>query len=165
MAKYKEWLEGDNLILLEGWARDGLTDEQIAHNIGINRDTLYTWKKKYPDFADTLKKTKEVVDRQVENALSCHYPKRDKNNERTTRNHEKGGNARCLCQSAEYAAGKNRSAKCASVKRTDIDIMTGNAGIKNQQRSTIRRNGYGRKRQSRLGLADAMNTSKRRRAE
>lgn len=71
MAKgiYKEWIQGDNLLLLQGWARDGLTDEQIAHNIGINRDTLYTWKKKYPDFADVLKRTKEVVDRQVENAL------------------------------------------------------------------------------------------------
>ena len=71
MAKgvYKEWLEKDNLLLLQGWARDGLTDEQIAHNMGISTTTLYEWKKKYPEIADTLKKTKEVVDRQVENAL------------------------------------------------------------------------------------------------
>ena len=71
MAKgvYKEWLEKDNLLLLQGWARDGLTDEQIAHNMGISTTTLYEWKKKYPDFADVLKRTKEVVDRQVENAL------------------------------------------------------------------------------------------------
>ena len=71
MAKgvYKEWIQGDNLLLLQGWARDGLTDEQIAHNMGINRDTLYTWKNRFPVIADTLKKTKEVVDRQVENAL------------------------------------------------------------------------------------------------
>ena len=71
MAKgqYKEWLEKDNLLLLQGWARDGLTDEQIAHNMGISTTTLYEWKKKYAEIADTLKKTKEVVDRQVENAL------------------------------------------------------------------------------------------------
>lgn len=71
MAKgvYKEWLEKDNLLLLQGWVRDGLTDEQIAHNMGISTTTLYEWKKKYPEIADTLKKTKEVVDRQVENAL------------------------------------------------------------------------------------------------
>ena len=71
MAKgvYKEWLEKDNLLLLQGWARDGLTDEQIAHNMGISTTTLYEWKKKYSEIADTLKKTKEVVDRQVENAL------------------------------------------------------------------------------------------------
>ena len=71
MAKgqYKEWLEKDNLLLLQGWARDGLIDEQIAHNMGISTTTLYEWKKKYSEIADTLKKTKEVVDRQVENAL------------------------------------------------------------------------------------------------
>ena len=68
-GKYKEWLEPDGLLLLEGWARDGLTDEQIACNMGINRDTLYTWKNRFPVIADTLKKTKEVVDREVENAL------------------------------------------------------------------------------------------------
>lgn len=68
-GKYAEWLEGDNLILLKGWARDGLTDEQIAHNMGISPCTLYEWKKKYPEIAETLKKSKEVVDLEVENAL------------------------------------------------------------------------------------------------
>ena len=67
--KYEYWLTPEGLIKLEGWARDGLTDEQIAKNIGINRDTLYRWKKAYPDFSDALKKGKEVIDRQVENAL------------------------------------------------------------------------------------------------
>ena len=71
MAKgvYKEWLEKDNLLLLQGWARDGLTDEQIAHNMGINVATLYRWKNEHSEIRDTLKKTKEVVDREVENAL------------------------------------------------------------------------------------------------
>ena len=126
--------------------------------MGINVATLYRWKNEHSEIRDTLKKTKEVVDREVENALSCHYPKRDKNNERTTRNHEKGGNARCLCQSAEYAAEKNRLAKYASAKRTDTDIMTVNAGTKNQRPFTIRRNGYGCRKQSRLGLAAVTNT-------
>lgn len=67
--KYETWLEPDNLIKLEGWARDGLTDEQIAHNIDINRTTLYAWKEKYTDFSNALKRGKEVVDRIVENAL------------------------------------------------------------------------------------------------
>ena len=69
MAKINEWLEKDKLILLEGWARDGLTDEQIAKNIGINRTTLYDWKKKEVNIADALKKGKEVIDFEVENAL------------------------------------------------------------------------------------------------
>ena len=34
LSKINEWLKKDKLILLEGWARDGLTDEQIAKNIG-----------------------------------------------------------------------------------------------------------------------------------
>lgn len=68
-GKYHEWLEGDNLILLQGWARDGLTNEQIAQNIGISEHTLYEWVKKYPQFAQTLKKTKDIVDKEVENAL------------------------------------------------------------------------------------------------
>lgn len=68
-GKYEEWLSDDKLLLLEGWARDGLTDEQIAHNIGITAKTLYEWKNKYSVISDTLKKGKEVVDIQVENAL------------------------------------------------------------------------------------------------
>lgn len=56
-------------MLLQGWARNGLTDEQIAHNMGICRDTLFEWKKKFPKISDTLKKTKEIVDTEVENAL------------------------------------------------------------------------------------------------
>lgn len=69
MAKIKEWLEKDNLILLEGWARDGLTFEQIAHNIGINVTTLREWRKKEPTISTILKKGREVVDYEVENAL------------------------------------------------------------------------------------------------
>lgn len=68
-GKYVEWLEPDKLLIIEGWARDGLVDEQIAKNIGINPATLYVWKQKYPEFSDALKKGKEVVDREVENAL------------------------------------------------------------------------------------------------
>lgn len=69
MAKYQEWLEGDNLILIQGWARDGLSDEQIAHNMGIAYSTLREWKKKYSALSAVLKKTKDVVDKEVENAL------------------------------------------------------------------------------------------------
>ena len=69
MAKINDWLENDKLILLEGWAKNGLTDEQIAKNIGINRTTLYDWKKKEVNIADALKKGKEVIDFEVENAL------------------------------------------------------------------------------------------------
>ena len=68
-GKSEEWRTKEGLTLIGGWARDGLTDEQIAHNMGISRSTLNEWKKKYPDISDTLKKGKDVVDIQVENAL------------------------------------------------------------------------------------------------
>lgn len=68
-GKYEQWLTPECLLKIEGWARDGLTDAQIAEKMGIRRGTLYDWCKKYTDISDTLKKGKEVVDRQVENAL------------------------------------------------------------------------------------------------
>lgn len=68
-GKYQEWLEPEGLLKLEGWARDGLTDEQIAKNMGVRTSTLYDWKKKYSEISESLKKGKEVVDRAVENAL------------------------------------------------------------------------------------------------
>lgn len=68
-GKYQKWLEPESLILLEGWARDGLTDEQIAKNMGISYSTLKDWKNKYPAISATLKKGKEIVDTEVENAL------------------------------------------------------------------------------------------------
>ena len=69
MAKIDEWLEQDKLILLEGWARDGLTYEQIAHNMGIGLTTLKEWRQKEPTIQSVLKKGREVVDYEVENAL------------------------------------------------------------------------------------------------
>ena len=68
-GKYQRWLEPDGLLLLEGWARDGLTDEQIAHNMGCAYSTLREWKDKYPALSAALKRGKEVVDIEVENAL------------------------------------------------------------------------------------------------
>ena len=68
-GKYQYWLTSEGLTLLEGWARDGLTDEQIAHNMGISAATLYNWKSKYLEIVEALKKGKDVIDREVENAL------------------------------------------------------------------------------------------------
>ena len=69
MAKYTEWLTEEGLLKIEGWARDGLTDKQVAHNMNIAESTLHDWKKKYSVLSESLKRGKEVVDRQVENAL------------------------------------------------------------------------------------------------
>lgn len=68
-GKYQKWLEPDGLLLLEAWARDGLTDEQIAGKCDVAVSTLYEWKKRYSEISEALKKGKEVVDVEVENAL------------------------------------------------------------------------------------------------
>ena len=68
-GKYAYWLTEEGLIKLEGWAKDGLSDEQIADNMGIATSSLYVWKNKYVEIAEALKKGKEIVDRHVENAL------------------------------------------------------------------------------------------------
>lgn len=67
--KYERWLTKEGLALLGGWAKEGLTDEQIAANMGIARSTLAEWKNKYPDIGNVLKENKEVADYNVENAL------------------------------------------------------------------------------------------------
>lgn len=71
MAKgqYKKWLENDNLILLQGWKRNGLTDEQIAGNIGVTPRTLENWKKKYVQIFRALKVGKEQANFAVEGKL------------------------------------------------------------------------------------------------
>ena len=59
-GKYEKWLKEENLLLLEGWARDGLTDEQIAKNMGITAKTLWEWKKRYGNICNALDR-KSVV--------------------------------------------------------------------------------------------------------
>lgn len=66
---FEYWTSKDGLILLEGWARDGLTNEQIAHNMGVHVATLYKWKNRSDKMDEALKRSKEIVDREVENAL------------------------------------------------------------------------------------------------
>lgn len=64
-----EWLDEDNLELLECWSRDGYTLQDIAERIGINRATLDQWRKVYPEIALALKRGREIIDYKVENAL------------------------------------------------------------------------------------------------
>ena len=70
MAKSKYFTHVEpKLKLVECWARDGLTDEQIANNLGIAYSTLREYRDKYSALSAALKKGKEIVDYEVENAL------------------------------------------------------------------------------------------------
>lgn len=71
MAKttYKDWEAEEKILLLQGWARNGLTNEQIASNMDIVVSTLWEWRKKSPKISNALKIGKDEADIQVENAL------------------------------------------------------------------------------------------------
>lgn len=68
-SKVEYWLTSEGLALLSGWAASGLTDDDIATNMGIVRSTLNEWKNKYSDISDTIKKNKEQADYIVEGSL------------------------------------------------------------------------------------------------
>ena len=71
MAKttYKDWEAEEKILLLQGWARNGLTNEQIASNMDIVVSTLWEWRKKSTKISKALKIGKDEADIQVENAL------------------------------------------------------------------------------------------------
>lgn len=56
-------------MLVEGWARDGLSDEQISKNMGVAYSTFRVWLDKFSALSAALKKGKAPVDLQVENQL------------------------------------------------------------------------------------------------
>src|SRR5699024_218858 len=67
--KWDKIMDDSKLTLVEGWKRDGLSDEQVANNLGISYTLLKEWKKKYPTFLTAIKKGKEVSDYELENTL------------------------------------------------------------------------------------------------
>lgn len=71
MAKttYTDWEAEEKILLLQGWARNGLTNEQIASNMDIVVSTLWEWRKKSSKISNALKIGKDEADIQVENAL------------------------------------------------------------------------------------------------
>lgn len=76
MRKWDPWLTEDGLLRIRGWARDGLTDKDIAKNMRVSCSTLREWKKRHAAIAEALSQGKDAADRVVENALyksACGY--------------------------------------------------------------------------------------------
>ena len=69
MAKSKWDQVQSKLHLVEKWARDGLREDQICKNLGISVTTLEVYKKQYPEVVKALKKGKETLITELENAL------------------------------------------------------------------------------------------------
>lgn len=57
------------LFKIKMWARNGLSDEQIAKNLNISLSTYYDYKNKFSEFSEALRDGKEISDYEVENAL------------------------------------------------------------------------------------------------
>lgn len=54
---------------IRAWLEAGLTERQIAKNVGVSKATFETYKHKYPDFLALIKKGRATLVREVENAL------------------------------------------------------------------------------------------------
>lgn len=68
-GKYEKWLRPENLQLIKSWAKNGLSDADIAKNIGISKETFYRWVRIYSDFSDALRIGKDSADAIIENQL------------------------------------------------------------------------------------------------
>lgn len=95
--KLKDWIEKDNLTILKGWARDGMTDKEIAKAIGISRSSFYNWIKKSNEFEEAIKDGRRPLNVEVEDAFikECkgYYV-----NEVTTITHPDGTTSRKITQ-------------------------------------------------------------------
>lgn len=65
----KSWERPERLLLLKGWARDGLRMAEIAQKCGVSISTLYRWKKSSERIGIALEKNRELADRAIEDAL------------------------------------------------------------------------------------------------
>lgn len=68
-AKSDAWLTEEGLLRIAGWARDGLTDKQIAGQMGVAYSTLRAWRDRFPALSAALKCARDVADRKIENEL------------------------------------------------------------------------------------------------
>ena len=51
------------------FASEGMTDSQIAYQLGISRSTFYNYKQQQPRFAEAIDVGRDVIDSRVENRL------------------------------------------------------------------------------------------------
>lgn len=62
------WLHGEGLPMVKRWLENNLYDKQIAENIGIDRTTLYRWRKENEEFNTMFINLREEGNIILENA-------------------------------------------------------------------------------------------------
>lgn len=70
---YRDWVKNGELenilLLVKKWREDGAGLDEIAEKLKISRTTLFKYQNDHADFADALKRGREIVDTEVENSL------------------------------------------------------------------------------------------------
>lgn len=69
MKQYEFWQQPRQLLLLRGWARDGVPEREIARRMGLKPMGLRVWRRRYRAIGEALALTGEMADYQVEDAL------------------------------------------------------------------------------------------------
>ena len=69
ITNYKEWLSDEKLNQIKSWKGEGISHEELANRIGINRTTLYSWIQRCPEIEDAIKQGQERTVQYIENAL------------------------------------------------------------------------------------------------
>jgi len=69
MAKTKWSHVKGRILMVEEWARKGLSESQICKNLGINRRTLSDFKLRYPELLEAINRGREAAVAEIENAL------------------------------------------------------------------------------------------------
>ncbi len=67
-SKYESCVK-PKLETITGWARDGLTEEQICKNLNVGVTAFNDYKKKYEELIEALKRGRDDAVYEVENAL------------------------------------------------------------------------------------------------
>lgn len=66
---YTKWLTEKNLKKITEWSAKGLTNQQIADNIGVSVTSWYEWKSRFPEFVKAMENGKEDSIQHVVGAL------------------------------------------------------------------------------------------------
>ena len=72
------WGQGEGLVQVKEWLKKRLNNQQIADLIGVDRSTLYGWRKKYPMLDMVFKKERGVAIEELacaayKSAMGYHY--------------------------------------------------------------------------------------------
>lgn len=67
--KYDRWLTPGGLAKVEAWRRDGASVVETARRIGVSEKTVFDWMKRFPEFAEAMRRGADDFDDEVEAAL------------------------------------------------------------------------------------------------